>query len=363
MIPASPDEIGPTWLTEVLRSGGIFGDASVTSLRAEPIGDEASFNAQIVRLTVSFDREEVGAPRTMIAKLPTADAAVREVGEHFRPNETEIRFYRDVAPASRLRIPRCYYSAMDPGSGAFVLILEDLAPARVLDQAVGCSVGQAELALGNLALLHADWWENPRLPSLEWLSSSDEDDHGLLDLIRSNYARAWPRFVELVGGVPRSARRFGEALLGEMELVSLAPEGPPRTLGHGDFRLANVMFGTPGGGPTFAVIDWEDVFVGRGVVDVAWFVVGCLSIADRRAAERGLLEGYHRTLVGDGVSSYSFEQLWEDYRASLLERFVQAVLMATSPSVASRRREFGRSLAERFIAASEDHHLIELLPR
>jgi hypothetical protein len=72
----------------------------------------------------------------------------------------------------------------------------------------------------------------------------------------------------------------------------------------------------------------------------------------------------HRTMVGHGASNYySFKELWEDYRASLLERFVQAVLMATSPSVASRRRKFGRLLAERFIVASEDHRLVELLRR
>lgn len=359
VIPTSPEELGPAWLTEALRSSGVLRTASVVSSRAKPIDDEASFNAQLVRLNVSFDRDEDCAPRSMIVKLPTADAAVREVGEHFRPNETEIRFYRDLAPSSGIRTPRHYHSAMDPGTRRFVLILEDLAPARVLDQAAGCSVARAELALRNLALLHAGWWESPRRASLGWLSSPAEDEGELLNLIGDNYARAWPSFVELAGGVSGPVATFGEALEGEMGRISLALQGPPRTLTHGDFRLANVMFGTQKGGPPFAAIDWEDVSVGPGAVDVAWFVVGGLSMADRRERERELLEGYHRTLVGHGVPEYPFERLWEDYRTALLDRFVQAVLLAASPSVFTRRRRFGRALAERFIAASEDHRLIE----
>ena len=186
--------------------------------------------------------------------------------------------------------------------------------------------------------------------------SEDGPTAGLEPELRPD-PRSLPDELASAGYFTSLEARWLSGWLERLAPVALAPLAS-RFL-HGDLQTTNVMFGTQKGGPPFAAIDWEDVSVGPGAADVAWFVVGGLSMADRRERERELLEGYHRTLVGHGVPEYPFERLWEDYRTALLDRFVQAVLMAASPSVFTRRRRFGRALAERFIAASEDHRLIE----
>ena len=44
-----------------------------------------------------------------------------------------VCFYRDVAPLVSLRMPRCYFAAMDADSGHSLLLLEDLAAGRAGD--------------------------------------------------------------------------------------------------------------------------------------------------------------------------------------------------------------------------------------
>ena len=59
---------------------------------------------------------------------------------------------------------------------------------------------------------------------------------------------------------------------------------------------------------------------------------------------REWLEGHHGKLVGNGVSGCPFDGLWEGYRLTLLDGFVRAAFVATSPSVPASRRRFGHAL-------------------
>lgn len=62
--------------------------------------------------------------------------------------------------------------------------------------------------------------------------------------------------------------RFGPKLKEVFGLLSRAPV----TIVHGDFRLDNMFFGTATGGLPFAVVDWQLIKRGRGVIDVAYFL-------------------------------------------------------------------------------------------
>ncbi len=91
----------------------------------------------------------------MVGKFTAADETSRATGVAMRTSEVEVRFYQEVAPTLGVRTPRCYHADVDPATAEFVLILEDLAPARVGDQVAGCTVDEAALALTELAALHA----------------------------------------------------------------------------------------------------------------------------------------------------------------------------------------------------------------
>lgn len=166
-IPAGPAELTAEWLTSALD--GQLGGARVTGFDAEPIAAGVGFLGELVRLALRYDREVPGAPRSLIAKFPTANQQNRDIAILFRLYQREIGFYRDVAPIAAVRTPRAAYAGMDEAAGRYLLLLEDLAPAPMGDQLRACSPAEAELALTQLARFQAQWWDRPELDTLGWL--------------------------------------------------------------------------------------------------------------------------------------------------------------------------------------------------
>ena len=53
-----------------------------------------------------------------------------------------------------MRTPDCWYAHHDPETNAYIVVLEDVAPAEQGDQMRGCSPADIEAAIDELVLLH-----------------------------------------------------------------------------------------------------------------------------------------------------------------------------------------------------------------
>lgn len=101
----------------------------------------------------------------------------------------------------------------------------------------------------------------------------------------------------------------------------------------------------------------------RGPFDVAYFMVGALAPAERKATEMDLLRTYHGVLTERAVQGYDFDQCLLDYRASMLFCWQYAVVIAGTLDLANER---GMVLAtdylKRTISALTDLNARELMP-
>ena len=324
-IPSGPGEITPEWLTLALRETGTITNAAVSSASFEATSEGQGFAGQVVRVGVTYNFSEEGAPSSLIAKFPPTYPKTRALLDRTGRLEREVRFYQELAVGVGIPTPRCYYSAMDVEAGEYLLLLEDLAPARVGDQVVGCSDEDADLAIRHLAKLHAIWWESPELDRLDWAPPWNINAH----LVEATYSESWHAFLELLGDrLPPSIIDIGERLGRDPNYVRNQLDQPPWTLVHGDYRLDNIFFATDVGTAPLTVVDWDICRQGRGVYDAAYFITGSLHPEQRKREEMNLLRGYHTQLVENGVSDYSFEQCLYDYRLAMLDVllfFVQAL--------------------------------------
>jgi aminoglycoside/choline kinase family phosphotransferase len=281
----------------------------------------------------------------------------------FRFYEREVNFYEQVAEQVELRTPRCYFSAFEPSNGDYLLLLEDLAPAQVGDQVAGCSAKHVQLAISELAKFHATWWKSPELDKLDWMPGYDAEWY--IQAVEDGYAQAWQPFVEftkdyLTPELADVCKRYGNCVRKVMNMVG---REMPTTIVHGDYRLDNLFFASPEGGPPFAVIDWQISAKGGGIFDVGYFVGGTLAEAERKATERDLVKLYHDTLVQNGVKGYSFDQCWEDYRLSALFLLTYSVIALGSLDHANERGvELFTTISKRTLAAITDLNSAELLP-
>lgn len=346
-IADTPDALTPQWITHALRAGGTLGAERVESVELEPVGTGQMCDS--LRLRLHYDRAS-DAPRSLIAKLPSADPTSRATGLQLRSYEIEVRFYQQLAPQLPVRTPQVFHADIEVTSGSFVLLLEDLAPARPGDQLAGCSPAEAEAALAELVNLHAPRWGDPALAELEWLHRDPETSKAMAIAM---LPMLWSGFVE------RYADRLGDevheagSVLFEHFERHVNANTEPHTVVHGDYRLDNLLFA--GDAARVAVVDWQTCAHGPAMSDVAYFIGAGLLPEERRVCEADLVRSYHRALVDAGVQDYPFERGWDDYRRGTWA----GLIMAVGASMLVERTERGD---EMFMAMAHRHarHALDL---
>lgn len=359
-IPNNPNEITPQWLTAALRTAQVIQQAAVFQSEIEPL---PSFTSQLLRLQLSYTAAEPGAPHTLLAKLPSADPARRQllftVTHHY---QCEMAFFRQVVDRVPIRVPRCYYHAFDPAAQHGILLLEDLAPAHTLDSIQGCPPAAARSVFQELARLHAAWWRHPTLAELAVTSF---DNPVFAQQIAQLYQQLWPAFLAAHGShLPPAMHEVGQRLGPQLPWLYDQLQQGPQTLLHNDVQLGNLLF-IPGGVDTTPpiFIDWQQMAVGRGAGDLAFLFCRDLLPAVRRQAEDGLLRDYWSSLVALGVNDYSFADCLRDFRLALLKSFSSLLVasMVSDPTDPNVRNTFAVYIP-RCVTAVLDHNAGTLLP-
>lgn len=351
-----PEAITPEWLTAALRGSGALSHASVVGIERVRVG--TGLVGQSVRFTLTYDRDEPGAPASVVGKFPSPEPVSRATGIAGGIYEREVRFYREVAPTVHIRTPRCHASVFDPATSDFVLLLEDLAPARQGDQIAGCTIAQAELALDELARLHAPRWGEAALSGLEWLPHATPTG---LARRGQMYQAVWPRFLETYeGALPPGGVALGERF-GRALTRGLDPSGAPPCVTHGDYRIDNMMFGTEAGGYPLAVVDWQTVGISAGAFDAAYLLGAGPLVAERRRDEERLVRRYHDALRDGGVTGYGWDALWRDYRRGSLHGLVMTVVSSMIVDTDARGVAMFSAMAERHFTHALDLEADEFL--
>jgi aminoglycoside/choline kinase family phosphotransferase len=339
-----PEDLTPGWLTAALRHGGAVPSWSrVTGVESTTIGTGQL--GSVVRCALTHSGGE--GPSSVIVKLPSNDAGSRELAMAAGIYESEVRFYRQIAPTIGIRVPVLYFAAFEAERGRFTLVLEDLGGfATVGDMVAGASPEQAELALAELAGLQAPRWNDPELTRLPWLADT---------------ARTRMLFAAVAPAVDTFVERFGERLNPRhVDLVrQLAPLAaripdllwrPPFVLCHGDYRLDNMMFGSSEDAPPITVIDWQVVRLGPPLLDAAIFLASCVEPDWRRSNEDRLLDGHHHRLLAQGVSGYSADDVRDDYRRCSF----YPLLIGVAMSVTLQRTERGDAMWTRLVSGAAE---------
>jgi hypothetical protein len=325
----------------------------VNRIIAEPLGQGVGFVSAMLRLRPVYEGPAGAAPASLIAKVSPVDPSSRQVGEIFRFYQKETGFYAQLAARTPVRTPRAYGVDYDPATMDFVLLLEDLSPARLGDQVEGLSADQVRLAVDTVAGLHAAWWRSPELPGMDWLLALNSAEMKALEPV---YQQCWPAVVDFIGdGMSPYMRQAGEALATRIGALLDRACDQPQTLMHGDFRADNMMFEAGASAAPFALVDWQIVMKGPGAFDLAYMLSGSVTVEDRRAWQDGLIAQHHAGLVRAGVGGYALDQARDDFRVCGMLAWCWPVVAIGSLDFDNPRGlALFRAWAERAMALAED---------
>jgi hypothetical protein len=318
--PAHPDAVEPDWLSSRLREAGLLGEAVVTALSWEAIGTGQVGDS--VRFHLSYDRPEAG-PATIAGKFPAADQTSRVTATAFGLYAKEVGFYRELCAGLDIRVPQALVAEVDDGGADFILLFEDLGPARGGNQLAGCTIEDARAAIHQAAALHAPSYGNIALTGATWLKGSPEVTAQIMAL----YPNAQTLFRERYDGLLEPELMQVCQGLADAGGLWFGRDPDVRSLVHGDFRLDNLLFDIHGGAEAIAVLDWQTVATGNGLTDIGYFM-GCgIGSALRRPHEEELLALYCDEMSRRGVPMARAD-IWDDYRIGALHGVSTAVFSA-----------------------------------
>lgn len=303
-----PEEISPQWLTQVLKQAGYIQDGEVTGVTKEPCGTGQLGDS--FRFKLTYDEPSAG-PATIVGKFPSMDITSREFGRQSGYYSNEIKFYNELAPQLSVSAATVIHAALADNQTDFVLLMEDLAPARAVDQLEGCSANQATLVMEQAAALHAgSWRKHDLINNGAWKKGV----LSIYDQVTDTFEQVIKQFPEIAGDlVPE------EDLAEAAKLIPHAAKwkrifNDPQCLWHSDLRADNVLFDAQDGKRPVVILDWQGLAFGRGTIDIALYNGTSMTMEERRASERQLVTHYHDALLKNGVSDYSEEDCWNDYR-------------------------------------------------
>ncbi|MFC0589300.1 phosphotransferase [Novosphingobium aquiterrae] len=319
--PTQPGAVSAGWLEQGLKAAGVLAPgARITAIEWQAIGTGQVGDS--ARFTLTYDPPQAG-PRTVAGKFPAADQTSRGTAAAFGLYAKEVGFYREMRGQAGARTAAPLIAMIDADGVDFVLIFEDLGPARGGNQLDGCSLEDARHGIIQAAALHAPTWGERAILDCPWLQPVPGVGEqirmlygGAQDLFRERYADSLePEYMALCEGLAAHADLwFGRDV-------------PPQCLIHGDFRLDNMLFDIKGGAEPIAVLDWQTVALGNGLTDIGYFL-GCgIGAALRRAHEDELLDLYCAEMQRRGVALRR-DDIWDDYRLGALHGVSTAVFSA-----------------------------------
>ncbi len=338
--PCDPSDLGPEFFTTALR--GRYPGIEVAA--AELVEQQEGTNTR-ARFRLTYRRGTgpgavfVKAPGRLLHRL-----ALSVLGAL----ETEARL-----ASSGVRLPlehaELLAGVLLGGHRGSVVLLEDISARQASPNQPRTPLSPAEVESGLLELgsLHAAYLGRPLPAALSfvspwrlapfWAAVSLPSLAVARRRLQSLENGSWPAKVSL----PVLERQFRQS-------ARLARSGP-QTLLHGDphpgnsYRLA---------GDRTGFYDWQLIRRGHFAHDVSYFLAGSLTVADRRAHERRLLEVYLDALGSSGGRSPSFAETWERYRAG--PAFGLSTWLHTLSAGSFQETADTLAMIDRFKAAYED---------
>lgn len=302
--PRDVDELATKqdWCVDALKKGGLIpAEATVSQFTVQPIKQETIFRSNAGIIEIIFSSEG----KTTLVKCFTKFAPVsgtvwnRTVFNIQLNHIKEIFFNRYfVMAGDAIPAPKVYYAQASFVTGNLCLITE------LMDGCVEYTEGVYEsfpdwhlqLTLEGMATLHASYWNDTSERLKKVLPIEDNTVHLFDWLVIFSWSKAARKIL----------------------VKSWCLMNENQTVLHGDARVGNMMFPKSETEGRFVFIDWQAARKGKGVFDLAYFLILSLTEEHRQNVETKSVEVYFELLRAKGVKDYNRQEMQNDYNHACL---------------------------------------------
>lgn len=315
-VPLRYEDVTSEWLARALATR--WPGVAITAMRRDPV---FGYKKNKLRVHVEYAAPAPALPATLIVKGNFPGERDPSTGSSWAM-AAEVRSIRDVAPLIRPpNMPEWHYIGVEPEASA--IVMEDLTPrgASFFHAFKTLDLDQSLAFMDAFARMHASAWNSREFEAGGVMgpgSFAAENRRIINEGYFPSFFRHdnWQSYIELPRGRALAAcfqdlRRAERAWYRMWQVL----ERSAMVVVHGDEHLGN-LYVTADGSP--GVIDWV-ARPERWPIGIAYFLLCCLDIADRRRWEKRLLTHYLERLSAHGATAVpSLEETWYLYRCASL---------------------------------------------
>lgn len=308
--PKKPGDITSEWMNYAFSEAGLCKSGSISAIDVQPLGTSVQgLLSSLCRVAITYEAKKPELPDSVIIKFPSELEENKNFASNIGAYERELRFYRELAARSPIRVPECYYNVIDEKDDNYILVLEDAGSWTQGDQLRGLTADQTRSAVKAISGFHGYWWGSPELEKLGWIPENNLD---LIHSFRDNWEEFSTEHKEILSDkdiaagdlIARSGKRIHD-----LSLLS------PRTIIHYDFRADNMMFNEK---DEIMVLDWQLANRSFGAFDIVRAVCGSHHGELEKRHHMEFLNLWHEGLMESGVQSYTIDEAWNDYRLGII---------------------------------------------
>jgi hypothetical protein len=307
------EQVTVEWLTSVLSNSAALTHGAVAAFDVDTGRGNWSANAS---LRLRYAAGSRGAlPQRLFLKIVNADLE----GEFF--GESEVTYYRrDYVGVEDAPLIHCYDAAYSEEGLHYHLLLDDVSGTHV-EAAEKTPTLEYGLALSEgMAAMHAHWWGAQRLAEAGAPVHNAEHIRRFVDIAEPGVGHILNRFrADLQPHWPDMMRTFYAKH--PLRMIERTQDEKGFTLIHGDVGHNNILIPRIGDRPIYIIdhqpFDWS-LTTWLGVYDLAYAMVLDWEVETRRGLEIPVLRRYHECLLKRGVGNYTWNQLYDDYRLSVV---------------------------------------------
>jgi hypothetical protein len=344
------DEVTPGWLTSMLENrypGIVVHDFEILEVQS----------THTTKVRAALDLNDIGRE----AGIPLQVCMKSNWSEGIKTGdicEREARFYHLAGSSPEAPLPKIVYTDWDgDGGGRGLVVMEDLSTetGRFGNSADHLGLDGVAGGLESLAGLHGLLWGSPLLESNMLPRSMDtvvdtEQVIRLWNYLALNLED--PVYQAVLPSWAYEQPRELNHLLDELSAYEQAQTGP-LSLVHGDAHQGNSYVNADG---RRIWLDFQLARKGTPWRDVNYFMIGALTVDERRANERELLEHYRTALIATGAEGVpDADSAWAQFR-----RWTAYGMQCWLGNV-DRWGQAGVEIVRRFWAAGDDHDTLALL--
>ncbi len=315
-VPGTADAITTEWLTMVLCEG--HEGAAVDSVEVDHGNDwrhDGVGAGRRVTVTYNDAGKAAGLPQHLWAKYSPTLMSRQLVGVN-GSSGGEVAFYNELAPKLSLETPVSYYAGFEEQSCRTMMLFEDLTYTKKpqFPTAVEIEIdrGLAESMIDVIAELHGNTWGDRgqteyRYRDAKTFQQDFNDTFGFEAVSLKGFENARDHIPDAIYD---RKDEWHEAFMRSLALnVAAEP-----TLLHQDMHIGN-WYILPD--HSMGLNDYQALSRGQWALDVAYALALNLTVENRRAWEKELIQRYIDKLTDMGVDAPDFDAAWLAYRQQM----------------------------------------------